>query len=347
MISAPDGDWLSRIAELADGRSCARVSIVAVRGPTPREIGAALLVTTDSCEGKIGRGEIEQRAIAAARLAIAATPSGARPRWYRELVEVDTGPVLGESSGGHVTLLVETFGPAEIAALADRSPRPTLVARPLAGNAPMLAFSDDEPVTVLPPDVAAAVERLQREPSRPRALVDSLDAQAPRWLVERITPRHRQFHVYGTGLIGRALVQALAGLPFEVVWIDVEPAHFPTEIPDGVRTIVTTDPAAVALAAHPGSFHAVMTVSHDRDHAVVHALLQANVFAFAGVIGSRMKRKRLLSRLAADGVAEAAVARLVCPIGLPEIKTKSPPVIAISIAAQALIALQSASATGD
>ena len=53
-----------------------------------------------------------------------------------------------------------------------------------------------------------------------------------------------------------------------------------------------------------------------------------------------MKRKRLLARLGGEGFAPDTLQRLACPIGLPGIKSKTPAVVAVSVAAQALLALQ-------
>jgi xanthine dehydrogenase accessory factor len=58
------------------------------------------------------------------------------------------------------------------------------------------------------------------------------------------------------------------------------------------------------------------------------------------MIGSRTKRARFLSRLRADGLSETALARLVCPIGLQQLKSKAPEVIAISVAADLLLRLE-------
>jgi xanthine dehydrogenase accessory factor len=61
-----------------------------------------------------------------------------------------------------------------------------------------------------------------------------------------------------------------------------------------------------------------------------------------GLIGSKTKRARFLSRLRADGLGEAAAARLVCPIGLAQIRSKAPEAIAVSVAADLLIRLEAA-----
>ena len=53
-----------------------------------------------------------------------------------------------------------------------------------------------------------------------------------------------------------------------------------------------------------------------------------------GLIGSRTKRARFLSRLEKDGVDHS---RLTCPIGLPGVHGKEPEVIAIATLAQLLM----------
>ena len=107
-----------------------------------------------------------------------------------------------------------------------------------------------------------------------------------------------------------------------------------------MRKVPTTDLVAAALAAPAGALHAVMTASHEQDYAIVRALLGTPAPRFVGVIGSALKRQRMLDRLAQDGLPEAARARLVCPIGLPGIRAKSPRAIAVAIAAQALVLVQ-------
>jgi xanthine dehydrogenase accessory factor len=162
-----------------------------------------------------------------------------------------------------------------------------------------------------------------------------------RWLAERLAPPAAPFYVYGTGLIARALVRALSGLPFEVVWIDQDSSRFPPSPPIHVTLLPSDRQPEIARDAPADTFHAVMTVSHELDFAIVRAVLESGRFGYLGVIGSRMKRKRLEARLGECGIPAERLARLACPIGLPEIDSKTPAVIAISIAAQALQSLQS------
>ena len=58
--------------------------------------------------------------------------------------------------------------------------------------------------------------------------------------------------------------------------------------------------------------------------------------AYVGLIGSRTKRARFDRRLLADGITEGELARLVCPIGIPSLKSKAPAVIAVALAAELL-----------
>ena len=64
----------------------------------------------------------------------------------------------------------------------------------------------------------------------------------------------------------------------------------------------------------------------------------AVILAFVGLIGSTTKRARFLSQMRAAGLPEAALAKLVCPIGVPGVEGKEPAVIAAAVAAQLLMA---------
>ena len=71
-----------------------------------------------------------------------------------------------------------------------------------------------------------------------------------------------------------------------------------------------------------------MTHSHPLDLAIVAEALGQRRFAFVGLIGSATKRARFLSQMRAAGLAEEALAELVCPIGLAGVEGKEPAVIA-------------------
>ena len=329
--------WLARIRKrvAADSR-IARITILSARGPTPREVGAWMLVGAHVQEGKIGRGPLEARAVALAREVLdAADVAGDAPQWLRQVREFATGDVLGASSGGTIEILVEVLGEPELAVI-DQPATTSILARPLQGGIPGRLIDPNSAGGELPGAVAQAVLRFRDEPYLARQLVETPQG---RWLLERLGSPSVPFYVYGTGLVARALIDKLAGLPFDIVCVDTDASRFASPLPPHARALAVADPAAVAREAPTGSFHIVMTQSHDLDYAIAKALLTRARFGHLGMIGSRMKRKRLEAMLERDGTPASALSRVACPVGLPSIKSKVPAVIAIAIAAEALIAL--------
>ena len=97
------------------------------------------------------------------------------------------------------------------------------------------------------------------------------------------------------------------------------------------------DPVQAEVAsAPPGACYLVLTHSHALDLAITQAVLARGDFRWFGLIGSCSKRASFESRLRARGFGDDALARMVCPIGLPGIAGKEPEVIAISAVAQLL-----------
>jgi xanthine dehydrogenase accessory factor len=137
--------------------------------------------------------------------------------------------------------------------------------------------------------------------------------------------------LFGAGHVGRAVVLALAPLPFAVDWIDARAEAFPAHVPANVSCQALDDPAAAVAAAPPGAQVLVMTHSHALDLAIVAAALRRDDLD-VGLIGSATKRARFAKRLAEAGLDAA---RLVCPIGLPELG-KEPAAIAAGVAVELL-----------
>ncbi len=107
-------------------------------------------------------------------------------------------------------------------------------------------------------------------------------------------------------------------------------------MPSNVVTIQSENPAAEIADAPPGSFALVMTHSHALDLEIIDAVLRSPSFAYAGLIGSATKRARFSKRLREAGIAESRIEELVCPIGIPSIKSKHPSAIAAATAVQLL-----------
>jgi xanthine dehydrogenase accessory factor len=80
--------------------SAIRVTVSAVQGSAPREVGAAMLVAADGIEGTIGGGALEWEAMRIARAMLAEGQDHAEHR-------LPLGPALGQCCGGAVSLRFE------------------------------------------------------------------------------------------------------------------------------------------------------------------------------------------------------------------------------------------------
>ncbi|MEO5854200.1 MAG: XdhC family protein, partial [Nocardioides sp.] len=88
----------------------------------------------------------------------------------------------------------------------------------------------------------------------------------------------------------------------------------------------------------------VMTHDHAEDAALIDAALRTTHLGSIGLIGSSAKWTRFRKKLASEGHHEETIARVVTPIGVPELTGKQPAVIAVGIAAALLRIFQQESA---
>jgi xanthine dehydrogenase accessory factor len=306
----------SRLVEaLAAEGSGALISLLKVEGSTPRESGARMVVRPSGAfNGTIGGGALEWEALEAARAALAA---GRGPALRRT---VSLGPDLAQCCGGRVQWQIETFDARDAADLAG------LAAAERAGS--FVAEARQAPDGRLERSILAW-------PGGEGAEIELLPGGGLR---ERFFDARTQLLLFGAGHVGRALVLALAPLPFATRWIDPRREAFPERAPANVAMVHAPEPARELAAAPDGAQILVMTHSHPLDLAIVSDALSQRRFSFVGLIGSATKRARFLSQMRAAGLVEDALARLVCPIGLPGVAGKEPAVIAAAIAAQLLIA---------
>lgn len=289
-----------RAAVLQQGR-VVRVVIAGLRGSSPREVGAAMLVWSGGQSGTIGGGALEFEAAEAARGLEGAT----------RLSQHALGPDLGQCCGGAVTLLSEIYDLAAVDRLDG-----DVVARAVGAEA-------------LPLSVIRLLVQARGQGVRPVSQL--LDG----WMVEPVHRPARQLWVWGAGHVGRALVDVLAPMPdIAITWVDTAPERFPDMVPDGVTAVPATNPADLVRHAPVGAEHLVLTYSHALDLELCHRLL-AHEFAFAGLIGSATKWARFRSRLAALGHRAEQIGRITCPIGEPGLG-KHPQMIAVGVAAAML-----------
>lgn len=153
--------------------------------------------------------------------------------------------------------------------------------------------------------------------------------------------------VFGLGHVGCELGRILARLPLVVHLVDSRSAHVEQlggpVLGDAIADVHLTHAPApeTVLAELPAHAHVlVMTHDHAEDLVLCEAALRRADLGSVGVIGSSAKWQRFRKRLREAGHTEAAIATITSPIGLPEVPGKEPAVIAISVAAGLVRALQ-------
>jgi xanthine dehydrogenase accessory factor len=167
--------------------------------------------------------------------------------------------------------------------------------------------------------------------------ISAADAPA---LQQRLLANGQPLALFGGGHVGRALVNILSSLPYNVQWVDSRDEIFPAQLPPNVMC-ENSDPVHAAVADLPsGASVLIMSFSHAEDLDVVAACLkrqrQQGDLKFVGLIGSKTKWATFRHRLEAKGFTANELAFVTCPIGVNGIAGKEPEVIAVSVAAQLL-----------
>lgn len=336
-------DWLDGLAALRD-EPLVLVTVADTKGSTPREVGAKMLVTRDASIGTIGGGHLEYKALEFARESLAR--GVAAPTTLRR---VPLGPSLGQCCGGVAVLLFESLSvprPSWIGTLTEL--RGTYRQAVLVSRSEMPADADKLVITADASLGGLGDQHLEADAkSIARALLvagggaelralESARDQSTMLLFEPLRPSDFNVVLFGAGHVGKALVRALGALPCAITWVDSRQEQFPPERPANMTVALSDAPEYEVYDAPPGSYFLVMTHSHALDQAICERILRRRDFHYLGLIGSRAKRRKFEKRLLAQGIPEAMLQRLTCPIGVDGISGKQPCEIAIAVAAQLL-----------
>ena len=155
-----------------------------------------------------------------------------------------------------------------------------------------------------------------------------------------------QFHsnwviaVFGAGHVSQELCRVMQTWSCSVKVFDTRPEWI-EKLPNSfnIEKKLSENLASEVQHLPMGTFLLSMTQGHAFDVPILtEALKRHEQFGFLGVIGSRVKGDKIRNELRSAGVSDAAIERLICPVGLP-IGDNTPPEITISIAAQ-LISLR-------
>ncbi|TDO99859.1 xanthine dehydrogenase accessory protein XdhC [Marinomonas balearica] len=247
-------DWIQEAARLeASGISFIMVSVLDIKGSTPREKGARMLVSQQGLFGTIGGGHLEYKAIAHARAKLADNVDGTSTE------DFPLGATLGQCCGGFVTVLYES-----------------------------------------------------------------------------VLQNMRHIAIFGAGHVGKAVVHCLENIPASISWVDSRTDEFPEYIPKNTVKKPYEFPVDAIPDMPPETYYLVLTHNHQLDLELVENILKRNDVAFLGVIGSKTKSARFKHRLKAKGFSNQQINQMQCPVGEPDIISKQPGEIAISIIANIL-----------
>ena len=347
--------WLSALDRaLASDGDAVLVVVAAAKGSTPRETGAAMVVTRDARIGSVGGGHLEHEATRIAREALRDGLQGTF------VVRYPLAASLGQCCGGVASLAFSRLDRSatawlEAASGCARTGSPfalvTPVARDARASARLVVTADDVRGTL--GDVAVDSDAIGVVRARLASGVDGAALVASErnthvpLLVHVVRSSAFPVLVFGNGHVGRALVEVLGVVPAQVRWIDERGGDFPARVPPNVDVAATDAPEEALADAPPGAFVVITTHSHALDLALVEAALARDDWAYVGLIGSRAKRAQFERRLAARGFADPFM-RVRCPIGTAvPITGKHPGAIAVAIAAELLVAREAFARRSD
>ncbi|HLH76987.1 MAG TPA: XdhC/CoxI family protein [Candidatus Binataceae bacterium] len=353
-MANPENIWLEAQRSLERGKPFALATVINVRGSTPREVGAKMLVRDDGQVGTIGGGCGEAEVFRKARLLLE-EGSGAR------MAEVDlTGDFDQEeigTCGGIMDVFIDRWEPGRDLPVVQRMAEAVRKSQPLALITMIEPTAPQEPVrSIIAPDEAPGLP-LEIAPESVRQLEDLTRRALPGLLdigqdgkltaTYRTSEEHAQLFVdplpgaqrlviAGAGHVGQALCRVAALLGFHVTVID-DRAQFANfeRFPEATDVIVRSFEKAIgALKLDRNCYVVAVTRGHSYDEIVLRETLKQEPGpGYLGMIGSRRRVKATLERLERDGFNPARLEQIHAPIGL-DIGAETPEEIAISVMAE-------------
>ncbi len=353
-MASPDKIWLEAERTLKQGKPFALATVINVRGSTPREVGAKMLVRDDGQVGTIGGGCGEAEVFRKAQVLLQESAPA-------RLTEVDlTGDFEQQeigTCGGIMDVFIDLWSPQRDLPVAREMAEAVRGSQPLAlvtligpgdGNqVPARALLrpnvDDAGLPVeLPPKairqlgemaLSAAPTLVEIEPSGELRTTTHLREEAPYLFIDPL-PGAQRLIIVGAGHVGQALADLGAMLGFHVVVIDDRAAFANRErFPNAAEIIVRPFEKAIdSLKLDRHSYIVMVTRGHAFDEISLRAALKQKP-GYVGMIGSKRRVRATLERIEADGVDKSVLEQVHAPIGL-DIGAETPEEIAVSIMAE-------------
>lgn len=305
------------IADYANSKSpFVLITVGNVKGSSPRETGAKILVNHEHVIGTIGGGNLEFFAIARAKDMLTHANDN-------EISEHKTPltPNYDQCCGGLVQLIFEKINPQTSTWL------PALFEN----------ISKDQTAWL----VTDTIQK-KRFIKTQLKIENSLTLNKASWtnkqnqLIEPLQSDELSIVIFGAGHVGKAIVNQLQYLNTNITVVDSRPEHIPNSSPKNVEFIETNNWKSLLKTISKESYFLVVTHSHKLDYEITEEVLKQGEYRYLGLIGSKTKKVRFQRKLLANGITQSQLNTLTCPIGLPSIQGKTPEVIAASVVAQIL-----------
>ena len=335
-------EWISSLRSLQGaGERAVLVTVAGVRGSTPRETGAKMLVCENETLGTIGGGELEYQSTQIACERLRDVEANAR-----QLRRFPLGSNCGQCCGGVVDVLFEECSLQydwfdELLRVFD-SGQPALIVTQLEGEFLKDVVAAHRVAEIqlggISEDAVIRAARTALEDGNSRIVKLGGKRNV---LIEPVTTPEFDIAVFGAGHVGTATVAMLAPLDCNIRWIDNRRNRLPANVPANVQLIRTDTPEREVEAMAAGAFYLTMTHSHALDYEICRNVLNRGDFAYCGLIGSQSKQRRFTKRMRQEEVRN--IDRLICPIGISGISGKKPTEIAIAVAAELLQVRETAS----
>ncbi len=312
---------------LSADRPAIMISVVDTRGSAPRDSGTSMLVTEHETLGTIGGGQLEYSACqeAVSRLS---DPSRASQRRKQVL-----GPDCGQCCGGVVELLYSRWEPVDlgfVSALAQANEGYWVRAVDSYGD---WLITDRTQLNRIDAPVVEELRNLklgfQRSKTELGLTIDLV--------VHALKSSRTPVALFGGGHVGSACIDVLARLDTPIRLVESRRDVIRRQYPRGVEVLLTPDPEQAVTSLPAGADVFVMTHDHALDLRICAATLARDDFRYCGLIGSQSKARRFKKRLLEFGLPPTAIERLICPIGVADIRDKSPAAIAIGVGADYLV----------
>jgi xanthine dehydrogenase accessory factor len=340
-----DNEYLAGIIceHLESGSPVVMVSIVSLRGSSPRHAGTKMVISAKGSFGTVGGSLLEAKAIEMSRMVLDQKES----RLLNYDLNGENAYSKGMICGGKATVLLDFITPAEDNKIFFQNWKEAVKNGSDFYFLTQISETEtDEKVKIIGRGLLSLEGQLLGKSNISSNDLDSLKPELHtisstaifalkngQLLVDFIR-RLKTLCCFGAGHVAlpTAHIASLAG--FSVVVID-DRAEFANleRFPDA-EVQVTKDyhQAMEGLKIDEDSFIVIVTRGHQYDRTVLEQALQTHA-GYIGMISSRRKREAIYNALTENGVTRQALEQVHSPIGL-DIGAETPEEIAVSIVAE-------------